>query len=179
MQQISPIRVFEYSGATQFNAAALQAIASLEPEDYRERSHFLAGRFENLYLDEARIPGLAVLLEDILTCAGDILGRAPRNLRRGFWLNRMAPGQATSRHAHAENDELLSGVYYIQVPPESGDLLFADDPFEIRVRPRAGMCVLFDPELPHWVEAHRGQGERVSLALNIGPLDATDSAQVA
>lgn len=169
MQQISPIRVFEYERAGEFNTAAARAIAELGPEDYRERSHFIAGRFENLYLDEARIPGLAALLDAILELAADMLGRAPRQLRRGFWLNRMGPGQATSRHAHAENDELVSGVYYIQVPPASGDLLFADDPFEIRVRPRPGMAVLFDPELPHWVEAHRGQGERLSLAFNIGP----------
>jgi hypothetical protein len=174
MQQISPIRVFEYPPSRVFNAEAAAAIDQLTPEHYRERSHFVNGRFENLYVDQARIPGLAALLDHALACAAAILEYQPGeyqpgDLRLGFWLNRMAPGQSTSRHTHAENDELLSGVYYIRVPAASGDLLFADPPFEIRVRPRAGMGVLFDPQLPHWVEPHAGSGERLSVAFNIGP----------
>ncbi|MBK1647718.1 putative 2OG-Fe(II) oxygenase [Rhabdochromatium marinum] len=170
MPAISPIRVFDYPSAEAFNAAAARAMAALGPEDFRERSHFIAGRFENLYLDPARIPGLEALLDYALEQAAAQLERPLQQLRRGFWLNRMAPGQVTSRHAHAEHDELLSGVYYIQVPAHSGDLLFDDDPFEIRIRPRAGMGVLFDPELTHWVEEHRGAGERLSVAFNIGPV---------
>jgi hypothetical protein len=168
MQSISPIHVFHYPDAASFNPVAVQAIAALSAEDFRHRSHFIAGRYENLYLDRERIPGLAALLDYALHQAAGVLGEAVSALRCGFWLNRMAPGDHTSRHAHAENDERLSGVYYLQAPTDSGDLLFDDPPFEIRLAPQAGMGLLFDPEQPHWVETHRGVGERLSLAFNIG-----------
>ncbi len=169
MQHISSIRVFDYPRSALFNSEAACAIAALRPEDFRQCSHFVAGRFENLYLDPSRIPGLKAMLDYSVACAAISLQCPPHALRYGFWLNRMAPGQKTMRHAHDENDELLSGVYYIQVPENSGDLLFDDDPFEIRIRPSAGMGLLFDPALMHWVEEHRGCGERLSIAFNIGP----------
>lgn len=169
MWQISPLRALQYPEAETFNRQAAAAIATLRPEDFRERSHFFGGRYENLYLNGGRLPGLEALVDFVVAQSALRLSREAAELRCGFWLNRMAPGDSTSRHAHAENDELLSAVYYIQVPEASGDLLFDDDPFEIRVRPEAGLCVLFDPELPHWVERHAGRGERLSLAFNIGP----------
>ncbi|WP_200387428.1 putative 2OG-Fe(II) oxygenase [Thiocapsa imhoffii] len=141
----------------------------LRDGDFTERSHFVGGRFENLYLDRDRIPELAILLEQSLRLAGAILERPPEQLRFGFWLNIMAPGDATSTHTHDESDELLSGVYYVVAPPDSGDLLIQDETASMRIAPRAGTLLFFPPSLAHGVAANRSAATRISVGLNIGP----------
>lgn len=143
----------------------------LSTADFSGRTHFIGGRFENIYLDTQRLPGLSHILERLKFEAAQLLERPAETLRTGFWLNAMEPGQTTSRHCHDENDELLSCVYYIQVPQNSGDILFHENPFETRIRPKTGMALFFPPGLEHSVEIHRGQGLRLSLACNIGPLE--------
>jgi uncharacterized RmlC-like cupin family protein len=93
-------------------------------------------------------------------------------LRSGFWLNVQGPGHATGAHTHDENDELLSGVYYVSVPAQSGELILLDGYREIRVAPAPGMFLFFPPSLPHRVETNRSQQERFSIAFNFGPAPA-------
>lgn len=137
--------------------------------DFDRRSHFFGGRFENLYVAPDRVPAVLPILDRALSCAGSILGRPPGTLRCGFWFNRMEPGQGTSEHTHDEHDELLSAVYYVRVPDDSGDLLLYDDPATVRITPEAGTFLFFPPALPHAVETNRGQARRLSIGLNIGP----------
>lgn len=151
------------------NPAITRAVEALGDRDFTHRSHFIEGRFENLYLERTRIPELVPLLDHALRCAGLILGRPAETLKCGFWLNLMAPGESTSLHTHEESDELLSAVYYVQVPPDSGDLLLYDGPATIRVRPRSGTFFFFPPDLPHAVETNRGQAARLSIGINVGP----------
>jgi hypothetical protein len=165
----SPIEALWHPQAERLNGPLADAFAALEAHDFERRTHFIGGRFENLYLPSDRLPGLAELLAFALERAGDLLGISTDQLRLGFWLNAMAPGQGTSRHCHDENDELLSGVYYVTAPRESGAILFHDGPFETRVVPRAGLMLLFPPELPHSVGTNLSQALRLSIAFNIGP----------
>jgi hypothetical protein len=169
--QIAAITALHYPRAADLNAALAAAFAALADADFTRRSHFIGGRFENLYLDAERLPRLDELLRFATAAAAERLGPTYPRLRCGFWLNAMPPGSSTSRHSHEENDELLSGVYYVTAPAQSGDILFADGPFEIRVTPQPGMMLLFPPALLHWVEPHRGAGLRLSVAFNLGPAD--------
>jgi hypothetical protein len=153
------------------NGQILEAFSALGEQDFTRRTHFFGGRFENLYLEPERIPALAPVLHQAEACAGRILGHAPRSLRIGFWLNAQGPGQSTSEHTHEECDELLSGVYYVKVPAESGDLLLRDGYFRIQVTPVAGLFLFFPPNLPHRVETNRSDEQRLSIAFNIGPND--------
>jgi hypothetical protein len=123
--------------AERINAAIVAAVSGMREDDFERRTHFIGGRFENLYLERTRIPAMTVL-DQALACAGLILGRTPGTLRCGFWLNLTGPGQGTSEHTHDEHDELLSGVYYVAVPPDSGDLILYDGPSTIRIEPRPG-----------------------------------------
>lgn len=167
--RIPPISAHWHPDAAGLNEPLAAAFATLADHDFSRRTHFIAGRFENLYLDRARLPGLEAVLDFAATTAAAELGPGYPRLRCGFWLNAMPPGSSTSRHDHAENDELLSGVYYVTAPTASGDICFADGPFHIRVRPEPGMLLLFPPALKHWVEPHRGSGLRLSVAVNLGP----------
>jgi predicted 2-oxoglutarate/Fe(II)-dependent dioxygenase YbiX len=81
----------------------------------------------------------------------------------------MGPGHRTSLHTHDEHDELLSAVYYVTAPQDSGDLVIEDTPVTIRVRPEAGLMVLFPPDAPHAVEENASDRDRLSVAFNFGP----------
>jgi ectoine hydroxylase-related dioxygenase (phytanoyl-CoA dioxygenase family) len=86
----------------------------------------------------------------------------------GFWFNAMQPGDKTARHNHDEEDELLSCVYYITAPQQSGDLLLFDREETLRVTPEAGKLVLFSPKLAHAVDENRSDQQRLSVAFNFG-----------
>ncbi|EGV16368.1 2OG-Fe(II) oxygenase family protein [Thiocapsa marina] len=155
--------------AERINTAIATAVSGMQEDDFERRTHFVGGRFENLYLERTRIPALAPVLDQAIACAAFILGRLPGRLRCGFWLNLTGPGQGTSKHTHDEHDELLSGVYYVDIPPDSGDLILYDGPSTIRIEPQPGSFIFFPPHLPHAVEINRSALPRLSIGINIGP----------
>ena len=167
-QRISPIDAIWYPQASSLNAPLAAGFASLDETRFERRTHFIAGRFENLYLRRDCLPGLGQVLDFAQAEAARRLRKPIVELHSGFWLNAMGPGQSTSRHSHEENDELLSGVYYVSVPGDSGDILFHDGSFETRVLPQAGLLLLFAPELQHSVEPNRSNQLRLSIAFNFG-----------
>lgn len=156
--------------ADRVNAGILAAYRALGPDSFDRRSHLIGGRYENLYLDRSRMPALEPMLGQALTCAARILERPVEGLRCGFWFNAMEPGQSTSEHTHEENDELLSAVYYVEAPEDSGDLVLFDGPLEIRSAPEAGVLLFFPPDLPHAVQANRSGRPRLSIGINFGPM---------
>ena len=87
----------------------------------------------------------------------------------GFWLNDMGPGDATSRHDHDELDELLSAVYYVHVPGNSGNLVIHDAHCRTEVTPKEGMFVFFAPAVVHSVSVNQSAERRLSIAMNFGP----------
>ncbi|MFP4494655.1 MAG: putative 2OG-Fe(II) oxygenase [Halochromatium sp.] len=180
MRANRPIVCCQYPRAEAVNAPLARAFDGLGAGDFAYRSHFIDGRFENLYLDAGQLPGVADILAFAVEQARSWLSSAQATwleepiaaqqpLRAGFWVNAMQPGQATSRHAHQECDEMASGVYYVSTPEAAGDILFHDGPFETRLRPWPGLLLLFDPALEHSVERNRGTARRLSIAFNIGP----------
>jgi hypothetical protein len=175
IQQISPIQLAHYPRAETLNPIIEATFERLDDDDFHRRTHFVGGRFENLYPVPGRLTGIDALLAFVEVQSRAVLGLEAPPLRLGYWLNAMASGQRTSEHSHDENDELLSGVYFVATPPSSGDLLFYDDPFEIRVQPEPGMLLLFPPQLPHAVEENRSDRLRLSIAFNIGPADEAAS----
>ncbi|MFO1056580.1 MAG: TIGR02466 family protein [Dongiaceae bacterium] len=101
----------------------------------------------------------------------------------GCWANVNPPGGLNSSHNHPNN--YLSGVYYVEVPAGTGQIVFADP------RPQAGVIVpttaaynkftgnkitaeakpgrmfLFPGWLFHSVPVNRGDGDRISIAFNV------------
>jgi hypothetical protein len=126
--------------------------------------------YENLYVERERIPAIARVMEQAKSYARSILQWTAPALRSGFWLNDMSPGQMTSEHDHDEDDELLSGVYYIQVPQDSGDLVVVDRRIRSAITPEAGMFVFFAPTVLHSVSVNRSGERRLSMGMNFGPV---------
>jgi hypothetical protein len=169
METLPPVHWLQIAEHATLNQLLLQRFHSLRDKSQVRHSHFFYGRFENLYIERLAMPEIEPLLAAANAAASTLLRRASDTLRCGFWFNSMQPGQRTSAHTHAEDDELLSAVYYVTAPENSGDLLLHDGPASVRIRPEAGMLVLFSPELEHEVESNRSGAERLSIAFNFGP----------
>lgn len=131
-------------------------------------SHYFGGRYENLYVDRARVPELDPIILTVLQQASTRLGGDATRLRIGFWFNAMEPGQQTLLHSHDDDDELLSAVYYVRVPQNSGNFFARRGGRECAIEPREGELLLFPPDLPHGVRPNQSGQRRLSVAFNIG-----------
>lgn len=167
---LSPVYFAEMPRAEGLNRALRAAFEREKAAPDLRRTHHFGGRFENTYIPAARLPELAPICSFALRAASGILGR--RSLRHGFWFNEMHPGQRTTLHSHEEDDELLSGVYYLACPEHGGRLILHDDEAHILIEPRPGLLVLFPPDLPHEVEVNDSAETRLSVAFNFGPADS-------
>jgi uncharacterized RmlC-like cupin family protein len=136
------------------------------------RSHFLGGRYENIYVGTESLPEIGAILDAAAGKAAEILGRPRTMLRIGWWLNVMRPGDVTHAHTHDDGDELLSGVYYIHAPPSSGRLVLFDAARREEIEPRAGLFVFFAPGVPHEVTRNESGRTRLSVGFNVGPRPA-------
>ena len=154
------------------NASLYERFMDLSGTERVRQSHHFGGRFENIYMEEADIPDIATVLNVVRQQAGQLLGIPADTLKAGFWFNAMEAGHRTTLHHHDENDELLSAVYYIRVPENSGDLILHDGDRKVSIQPQEGKLVMFSPAQLHEVTAHLGSGLRLSVAMNVGPVDA-------
>jgi hypothetical protein len=153
------------------NHALYERFLALSATDRIRQTHFVAGRFENTYLDKADIPEIARLLNVLQQQAGQLLDIPVEKLKVGFWFNAMDAGHQTSLHHHDENDELLSAAYYIRVPVNSGNLVLHDGDRRVSIQPQEGKLVMFAPDVLHEVTRHNGSGLRLSVGMNVGPAD--------
>ncbi len=151
------------------NASLYQRFMELSRTERIRQSHHFEGRFENIYIEAADIPEITSLLNMVKQQAGQLLGMPTDSFRAGFWFNAMQAGHRTTLHHHDENDELLSAVYYIRVPENSGDLILHDGGRKVRIQPQEGKLVMFAPEVMHEVTANLGSGLRLSVGMDIGP----------
>lgn len=166
----TPIHAGFLPEAIAINQQIMDAYQKLGAQNFLRRSHFFNGRYENLYLERALIPAIGQVMAQAEVYAQKILNLKQR-LRSGFWMNDMGPGHVTTEHDHEDDDELLSGVYYVHAPENSGDLVILDKRIQTRtlVTPQAGMFVFFAPSVLHSVSANLSQERRLSIGMNFGP----------
>lgn len=100
-----------------------------------------------------------------------------------LWVNLLKPGGSHSGHIHPHS--VVSGTFYVSVPPGSGGLKLedprlplmmaapprtADAPEDSRsfvyAEPRPGVVLLWESWLRHEVPAGDGKGERISVSFN-------------
>jgi hypothetical protein len=162
-------REFYFPDAARLNNCLFDRFLALADTDRVRQTHHFAGRFENTYIDNADIPEIARITEIMRQQAAIHLGMPEDTLKTGFWFNAMQAGHRTVLHTHDENNELLSGVYYIRVPANSGELILHDRGKKVRLQPEEGKLIMFAPSVSHEVSVHQGSGLRLSVAMNVGP----------
>ena len=170
LSALPPIHWLRVPQADSLNQVLGERFSALKDDSATGKTHFFHGRFENLYIGKAQLPEIAPLVELAESLAQQRLG-VRQALRSGYWFNAMGPGHVTSRHSHEEIDELLSAVYYVQVPKDSGDLILHAEPAVVRITPEPGLMVLFPPDLEHEVTENLSDRQRLSIAFNFGPTE--------
>jgi uncharacterized protein (TIGR02466 family) len=114
-------------------------------------------------------------------CAFDLAG--PKLKLDSLWVNVMKPGATHSGHIHPHS--VVSGTFYVAVPPGAGALKFEDprlgmmmaaprrrddapEPLKqfVYLDPTPGTVLLWESWLRHEVMPHAGTGERISVSFN-------------
>ena len=148
------------------NNALLQGFLKHQHDPDLKRTHLFGGRYENIYLTSRQIPELGDLLDEACDHARRILHID--DLQAGCWFNFMPGGSVTSVHSHDDYDELMSAVYYVSVPENSGNLIIHEGDKRHVIYPQEGMFVFFAPDVVHEVSRNMSSEDRLSIAINFG-----------
>lgn len=159
------------SVATNINREIFDGFLQQKDNEDIHKTHLFGGRYENIYMTEQHIPQLKILMDEAISHAGQILDVT--GLRAGYWFNDMPPGASTTLHTHDDDDELLSAVYYVYVPEDSGNLIIYDDRLEsdgkkIEIQSRTGDFIFFKPDVRHEVSKNKSAEHRLSIGINFG-----------
>ncbi|MFP6887494.1 MAG: putative 2OG-Fe(II) oxygenase [Opitutales bacterium] len=138
-------------------------------------SHKINGRWENIYLSIDKVPSVREVVRPAREVVVEEFGQkllalyeVPEGFpNKPFWFNLAKPGELTGVHDHAR-DASVSGVFHVQIPPDSGALFFrVDGEEDLLLEPVEGTVVLFPSTLRHGVRENRSSKERISLAFNL------------
>ncbi len=145
-----------------------QIYKQLEDPD-THKSHFFNGRYENIYINKTNLPAIEPVLNTILEEAAKLLECDKSDLRLGFWINLMQKDDVTIAHSHDDDDEMISGTYYLQTPKQSGVLSIKLTEQTIStIEPNEASLIFFHPALEHEVSQHQSPIPRISIGFNIG-----------
>ena len=111
----------------------------------------------------------------------DMAGRRP--MLDSLWINVMERDAFHAPHIHPHS--VISGTYYVSVPPGSGAIRFEDPRLPLMmaapprkakarrenrsfvdVEPRPGLLLLWESWLRHGVQPNRSRGRRISVSFN-------------
>ena len=100
-----------------------------------------------------------------------------------LWVNVMEKGAVHTPHIHPHS--VISGTYYVTVPPKSGAIRFEDPRLPmmmaaplrksnarpenrsfVDVTPKLGMLLLWESWLRHGVEPNAAHSKRISVSFN-------------
>ena len=140
-------------------------------------SHKINGRWENQYLSIDHVPQLKKIFHFACKVGKKIIGKPlvvpykemglPMD---EFWFNIARPGESTGWHDHKDRS-VLSGVYYLKVPDNAGDILFRkrdkDKIVEWNIRSETGKLILVHSNIEHSVKINKSNHDRISIAFNL------------
>ena len=177
----------EELGEPAFLADLANSIRSLAGDDeagiHWSRDHGYKGYTSYASLNDLpkRDPTIAdlarLLTRHASAFASDCAFELPRKPKLdSLWVNLLKSGGHHSAHIHPHS--IISGTFYVEVPPGSGAIRFEDprlplmmsaptrpDTF-MTVEPRPGLLLLWESWLRHEVMPGTGKGERLSISFN-------------
>lgn len=120
-----------------------------------------------------------------------ITNNTPELYFHSSWINRGDSKSFQFEHNHAGRDAFLSGVYYIDVPDGSGNIIFRNPISDFQynklwktngpsdrermVTPKNGDLIIFPSFLYHRVTLNHSNDQRITLAFNV--MEATDGSR--
>jgi uncharacterized protein (TIGR02466 family) len=185
----TPIWHFILDDYRQLNSLLLQEISAEQKHNSKgeKRSNILGWHSEsNLHRRESFAEFVKIISQNTLEVATALhwdLTRFSLEIT-GCWA--IVNGKMASNSVHNHPNSILSGVYYLQAPENSGVISFYDprsaaqmlmppmtefSPWtlpKISYKPEAGTMLLFPSWLLHGVELNMSEEVRISLSFNIG-----------
>ena len=151
------------------HAEIIQSMFKLLDDPSTKKSHLFNNRYENIYINQEHIPTIKPVLQMILHESAKQLNTQTDNLQMAFWFNIMQKNDVTLPHRHDDDDELLSGTYYLQMPEQSGSLKITLGPESIiTITPEEAALTCFHPAVIHEVTQHQSLVARISIGFNVG-----------
>ena len=140
-------------------------------------SHKINNRWENQYLDFDYVREVNYVFRKACHLSRDLIKNRLIVPNKGlgfdrdeFWFNIAKPGESTGWHDHKKGS-ILSGVYYLKVPQNSGNICFRIKQdkkwYFYEIESRENMLLLFDSKLEHSVTKNLSNQKRVSIAFNL------------
>ena len=174
----------------QLEAAALLIAAEDRAGQRWARSHGYRGYTSYASLDDLplRATVFADLTKRIDREVSAFARKSQFDLKRrlkldSLWVNVMEKDAIHAPHIHPHS--VISGTYYVAVPPGSGALRFEDprlglmmaapprkqkarleNRLFVEVQPRPGLLLLWESWLRHGVEPNKARGRRISVSFN-------------
>lgn len=190
----TPIWEFKYSESDAFNQKLADDIMMFDWDAHKKENGFNFGddldtRSEDTFIPLDQAIGIMHVLQLAIEKSIEVAPRfgwdlTQNNLQiRQYWANVNAPYEYNMRHNHSPNH--LSGVYYVRVPANSGNIRFFDerrtktvtDPYSAvetdlskscyTLEPTEGMLLIFPSWLDHIVGQNRSDETRISISFNI------------
>jgi uncharacterized protein (TIGR02466 family) len=182
------------------NNSIIESIESLQNLDQgRQRSNIGGYQSNGIQIPQYDNDTTQKLFENHIIPAAKKIKTAwsiPDNMgQAAYWYN-VNPRHSSNRE-HAHHDSFLSGVYYIQVPKNSGNIMFLRSALEAdrmnfigeilynnkidistphlfteyRMVPRQGLLLLFPGHLTHYVEQNITEDVRIKIITNTNVVD--------
>jgi hypothetical protein len=111
--------------------------------------------------------------DEIELCWQNKEGQDPNS---SFWAVIHSPNESTNLHSHETSDNYESGAHvsaaiWVQVPPNSGNLVFQYhvNPYKVRqeeVEGKPCKFAMFDSTLPHYVTKNLSNEQRIVISMN-------------
>lgn len=188
-----PIWCLEFADFEPVNDEIRRQLAELDWDklDRENRAAFesLHTFREDRFVSLDEVPAIRVVLDYFVSACNAIAEERKWDIadRRmavtSYWIHATNPGELTQSHNH--KPAILSGVYYVDKPEGSGDLVFVDinpyqeynpkpkqgesDPIaspQILFKADEGTMLVFPSWLPHKVPMNTSDRRRVSISFN-------------
>lgn len=190
----TPILITRKEHCVEFNRRMQVYVGKLREADWegRTRSNTLGWQSHNLDSSEPLVAEFCrFVLETGARFAEVQCWQIQSDMRLAIperWAN--VNGPMSFNHVHNHPNCLISGVYYVCVPKDSGDLILHDPRKQAwmlqpvyaargpinsntsRVKPTEGMLVLFPSWLEHSVDQNLAESDRISLSFNMDLIGA-------
>jgi uncharacterized protein (TIGR02466 family) len=189
----TPIWRFDFKDYEPVNDAIRRELAALDWDKLDADNQASFGELhsfrEDRFVSMDDFPSVRLVLEYFLTGCNEIARERKWDLTQSqlslgnYWVHTTPPGEVTQSHTH--KPAVLSGVYYVDKPEMSGDLVFVDvnqfhdyeprslpgeiDPIstpQVVVSAREGTMIVFPSWLPHKVPKNMSDRNRVSVSFN-------------
>lgn len=184
-----PLIQFEVGDAAKLNKALLKEISARQAKEKGLAKSNRLGWHSAPDLFERKEPAQAQLARILLRMMAEITRQFAPNTKfeslelvPDGWINVNSKGAYNAPHDHPGC--FWSGVYYVQVPKSAGDggLIEFMSPHEVlphngviqaaitadkrRIKPAAGLVLIFPSHLVHWVYPNESDEDRITIAFN-------------